>query len=254
MPYSYSVFGADARQVYLASLLEQAGYSTIHTIDTVRIKDVVILPIPSTTASGEIRGTQLSFTRLLCSAPAGTVFWGSGFAPYQSLAGELGLRLCEATAFPQFAEENAIPTAEGALQIAMKELPTTIHGGHFLVIGYGRIGRQLTERLAALGGTVTVARRETGALPFRQDQTSHYRFPLSEYDAIFNTAPYPVFSREDCLATREDCLLIDLASAPGGIAPDCSRRLIHALGLPAKVAPKTAATALLSIILKEMEG
>lgn len=81
MPYSYSVFGADARQVYLASLLEQAGYSTIHTIDTVRIKDVVILPIPSTTASGEIRGTQLSFTRLLCSAPAGTVFWGAGLPP-----------------------------------------------------------------------------------------------------------------------------------------------------------------------------
>lgn len=254
MPHSYSVFGADARQVYLASLLEQAGYSTIHTVDTVRFQDIVILPIPSLTGSGEVRGAQLPFTTLLRSAPTGTIFWGSGFAPFQALAEELGLRLCEASSSPQFAEENAIPTAEGALQIAMEELPTTIHGGRFLVIGFGRIGRQLAARLDALGGAVTVSRREPGNLPYRQDQTGNYQFPLSEYDAVFNTAPSLVFSREDCLATREDCLLIDLASAPGGIAKDGGRRLIHALGLPAKVAPKTAAAILLSIILEEMEG
>ena len=52
---------------------------------------------------------------------------------------------------------------------------------------------------------------------------------------------------------REDCLLIDLASAPGSIAKDCGRRLIHALGLPARVAPKTAAAALCALILSETE-
>lgn len=136
----------------------------------------------------------------------------------------------------------------------MEELPSTLDGGRFLVIGFGRIGKQLAARLQALGGAVTVARREPGTLPYREDQTGKYQFPLSDYDAVFNTAPAPVFPREDCLATREDCLLIDLASAPGGIAKDGGRRLIHALGLPAKVAPKTAAAILLSIILEEMEG
>ncbi|MEG0691651.1 MAG: dipicolinate synthase subunit DpsA, partial [Oscillospiraceae bacterium] len=34
---------------------------------------------------------------------------------------------------------NAVPTAEGAIQIAMEELATTIYGLDVLVIGYGRI-------------------------------------------------------------------------------------------------------------------
>ena len=75
---------------------------------------------------------------------------------------------------------------------------------------------------------------------------------LSGFSLVFNTAPSLLLSRE-MTARCPDCLLIDLASAPGGIAKDCGRRLIHALGLPAKVAPKTAACILRDILLKEME-
>jgi dipicolinate synthase subunit A len=38
---------------------------------------------------------------------------------------------------------NAIPTAEGAIQIAMEELPITLHNSNVLLLGYGRLGKIL---------------------------------------------------------------------------------------------------------------
>lgn len=61
---------------------------------------------------------------------------------------------------------NAVPTAEGAIQIAMEETARTLHGASALVVGYGRIGMALAPRLRALGmQTEICARRcETRAL------------------------------------------------------------------------------------------
>ena len=56
---------------------------------------------------------------------------------------------------------------------------------------------------------------------------------------------------------REDCLLLDLASAPGGVdqeaAKDLGRRVQSALGLPGRVAPRTAAAAIRDSIYHILE-
>ena len=54
------------------------------------------------------------------------------------------------------AVRNAVPTAEGAVQLAMQELPCTIHGSRCLVAGYGRIGKVLA-RILHDTGQVTIA-------------------------------------------------------------------------------------------------
>lgn len=68
---------------------------------------------------------------------------------------------------------------------------------------------------------------------------------LSEYDVIINTVPHLILTPERMEYVREDCLLIDLASNPGGIdkksAKDRNLKLIWALALPGKVAPITTA-------------
>lgn len=55
--------------------------------------------------------------------------------------------------------------------------------------------------------------------------------------------------------TREQ-LMIDLASMPGGVDFDYARkrelRVIHALGIPAKVAPKTAGNIIATAIIEEL--
>ena len=47
---------------------------------------------------------------------------------------------------------NAVPTAEGTLQLAMEELPTTLFGSNCLVTGFGRISKVLVKLLTAMGG------------------------------------------------------------------------------------------------------
>ena len=54
---------------------------------------------------------------------------------------------------------NAVPTAEGAIRIAMEETARTLHGASALVVGYGRIGMALAPRLRALGMQTEICAR-----------------------------------------------------------------------------------------------
>jgi dipicolinate synthase subunit A len=55
---------------------------------------------------------------------------------------------------------NAIPTAEGAIQIAMEEMPITLHNCNAMVLGFGRIGKILAKMLFGLGCNVYVEARK----------------------------------------------------------------------------------------------
>ena len=54
---------------------------------------------------------------------------------------------------------NAVPTAEGCLELLLRLRERTIWESGFLVLGYGRVGRAVARRLVLLGGRVTVAAR-----------------------------------------------------------------------------------------------
>lgn len=161
-----------------------------------------------------------------------------------------GVRVVELTALDEIAIANSIPTAEGAVQLAMEKLPITIHGADALVLGFGRCGMTLARLLAAMGANVgVVARRaaerarakEMGLTPWTWPQLQE---AAARQDVIFNTVPAVVLTDAVLAATRKDVLIIDIASAPGGTnfeaAKRLGRRVIWALGLPGKVAPVTA--------------
>ena len=167
----------------------------------------------------------------------------------------------------ELAMMNAIPTAEGAIQIAMEETPFTIHSSKCLVIGNGRIGKILSKMLHGIGAKVTVAARkkvdlaygfamglETIAIDRLDDK-------IGEYDIVFNTAPSLIVDFTLLSKMKNDVLIIDLASKPGGVDFDEARRkgikVVWALSLPGKVAPDTAGEIISSTIaniLDEMGG
>ena len=155
---------------------------------------------------------------------------------------------------------NAVPTAEGAIALAVLHSPYRLHGAPCLVIGYGHIGRVLANKLHGLSARVTVAARRPSdraaaeALGLEADETGRYARGLA-YHFVFNTVPAPVLTQDQLAALLPGCLLVELASAPGGI-PACTRTdvtRIDAPGLPGKFCPASAGAAYAAAIL-EQEG
>ena len=73
------------------------------------------------------------------------------------------------------------------------------------------------------------------------------------------TTPYPslLFNEETLKYLEPSCLLIDLASKPGGVDMEAAKNLgirtIWALSIPGKVAPITAADIIKDTILNMLE-
>ena len=143
-------------------------------------------------------------------------------------------------------------TAEGAVALLRPE--AGLSGAHILLLGYGRIARLLARELQKAGALVTAAARSgeqrawaeaegIEALPL--DALSG---ALDRFDVIIGTIPAPVLTEPLLALVRKDALLLELASAPGGIdaaaAHERGLRYIRAPGLPAKYAPERAAVIL----------
>ena len=146
---------------------------------------------------------------------------------------------------------NAISTAEGAIQIAMEETKITIHNSKILILGFGRIGKILAKDLNALGAKLTCeARKESDiswikAYGYNALHLKNLDSELDKFDIIFNTIPSLILDKEKLQKINKNCLIIDLASKPGGVDfEECSNLGIKnywALALPGKVAPETSA-------------
>ena len=146
---------------------------------------------------------------------------------------------------------NTISTAEGAIQIAMEETTRTIHGSNILVLGFGRVGKILSKMLNGIGANVYCEARKNvdlawikayGYIPIHLNELDEY---LDKVDIIINTIPQIILDKNRLEKVRKECILIDLASNPGGIDRNESKKrgikTIWALSLPGKVAPLTSA-------------
>ncbi len=236
----YSVMEGDARSARLSEILREEGAEVrLFTSEdaAAAFGDVIVLPlkgVPASLFNGLLRGEQILVS-------------GEDFLSRED-----------------FAVLNAIATAEGALELAMREMPVTLHGSEALVIGYGRIGKLLCERLGAMGASVTASARSDSdfawiaARGFASAHTLMLDDTLHRYDVVFNTVPELVLPEERLRELKPACILIDLASAPGGVDCRAAERLgirCHwALSLPGKCAPESAARVIrlvLGRILKE---
>ena len=159
---------------------------------------------------------------------------------------------------------NAFPTCEGALQLAMEQTAFTLQNARCLVIGAGRIGMLLARKLYALDAQVTVSARCTrdfariAAAGLHALDTRRLAGHLAGFDLIFNTVPAPILTTEVLSDMKPPCFIIDLASLPGGVAADTllpdGCRVLHALSLPGKVAPLSAARAVFDTVDTILHG
>lgn len=270
--HNFWVVGGDPRQVTLARALLEDGHE-VHTyalelgeavpapdpdLSGIEKAHCVILPLPA--LDGEKLNAPLSALspapeEILDALSPGQLVCGGRMGPELLAAGEArGLRMADYFTREELAVANAVPTSEGTIQIAMEELPVTLHGARTLILGAGRLGKVLARQLTGLGAKVTVAARSWSDLAWIDAwgcdaaRSDALEGTLGDFDLILNTVPAPLLTRERLAELKPGCLVIDLASRPGGVdfqsAVELGVKVIWALSLPGKAAPVTAGKAI----------
>lgn len=145
---------------------------------------------------------------------------------------------------------NAIPSAEGAIQVAMQESPKTLHGSNVLILGFGRIGKILAKMLNGIGAKVYCEARKPQdiawieAYGYKAIQLQNLNENLNKFNFIFNTIPYVVLNKPQLDLVKPNCIIIDLASKPGGVDFEYAKKIgiktNWALGLPRKSCPRSS--------------
>ncbi len=260
------IVGGDNRQVTIKTNLEKLGHYVYHIITTKDLDidftsfDTVIFPLP-TTRDGVLINNTLSEDKIKITDITDKL---------QSQKILCGNYSFEDFVFTDYGKDestailNAVPTAEGAIAVAIDNTPFTIWKSKCLVVGYGKIGKALSKRLNALSSDVTVsARRDKDfsyieSQGFKHIETDNIEQFAHNYDIIFNTVPKQVITKNVLEKCKKDCLLIELASSPYGIdinaAEELNLKVIKALGLPGKIAPDTAADILTKVIVKNLNN
>jgi len=275
MNNSFSVVGGDARNVELAKMLANDGHevyvyglekSTLGEQDVKNIEicntleealyngNIVIGPIPFS-RDGEILNAPLSNNVIEIEDFASwldnkALFAGSISDDFYNIVKNVKVVVTDLMKIEELAVLNIIATAEGAISQIIENTDFNLQSSNVLIVGFGRIGKILSNKLRLLGANVTCsARKQTDlawieAYGYKAMDTFNLE-NLEEYNIIINTVPHMIFGKDQLEKINKSCLLLELASRPGGFDLETIENLglnyVPALGLPGKVAAKSSA-------------
>ncbi len=281
MEKTISVIGGDQRIVSLVELLASDDY-TVFTYgleksdikenekivkcktlkETLEKSDKVIGPIPISTEKDMIKmpfsEEKITIEDLANSLDNHTFIVGNVNESIRNVLTSKNVEIIDILDIEKFTVLNIIPTVEGAIQVAMQETKRTLHGSNVLILGFGRIGKLLSKSLVGLGVNVSCeARKDTDlawikAYGYKPIHLKDLKNEIAKFDIIFNTIPTEILDAELLAKVKNDALIIELASKPGGINREEAKKrkinVVEALALPGKVAPLTVAEYIRDII------
>ena len=244
---NFFVIGNDKRSVKLKELYLIEGSIAEDIIDS----DAIICPIPFSKDRKYLLDTDILIEDYIKRYKDKILFTGAIPNEIKNRLLEENIKFYDLMELERVAILNAIPTAEGAMQKAMEYMDITLFGSNALVLGYGRIGKILAKVLSAMGVNVFCeARNEKDlalikAMGYNEINLKELDRYLLSFDVIFNTIPYMVLYSDRLDKLKKTCVVIDLASNPGGTdfqyASDVGLRASLELALPSRVAPTSAA-------------
>lgn len=264
----FGVLGGDKRQLYLArsilkdgslcfvsgmeKLPEAVGLPMLSPEELTEKCDVIILPLPATldgkTLNAPFAAEIIVLDDKFVSGLENKLVYG-GMVSRLIQSSEIWSRIAIEDYWlrEDFAILNAIPTAEGAVALAVENYPGMLCSANCLVTGWGRIGSILSRRLRDFGAKVFVAERKAekramaranGAEALSFDEINR------PFDVIFNTVPGKVIGRDVLMHQDKNSIIIELASKPGGVDREAATamgiRLIDGSSLPGRFSPASA--------------
>lgn len=241
------------------------GFADSRPIWELKQADVLVLPYLS------LAGEYLNAPLLSQKIPAvstldmlryGGILFGGGLGDsFKSYCYERAAKVFDFFDDEDLTLRNADLTAEGALEIVLRETEVSAADSNVRVYGFGRVAKACAKTFAALGARVTVAARSASA----RDEAAKLGYSvcetgeitgLNEADTVINTVPHRIIGKDELLAMKRDVFLLDLASAPYGVDFEAARQLkikaATAPGLPGKTAPKTAGGLIAESVIKRI--
>lgn len=266
--YSY---GNDKRQKYLGNMLEKHGFTVINVSDinnssSACIKATSVEQCPDIRENIPDNQTELLLLPVAVSKDilneiipfihSKTYIIGGVLPDYlKDICDMENAKLLDYMKIPEIAIQNAVATAEGAICEAIKSGSINIQSSNCLVIGYGKCGTVLADKLNGLKANVSILTLASDdiakAIANGYEKASD---DFGKYDFIFNTAPALTITPERIDTIKKECIIIDIASKPGGTDFEyCKNKGItakHCLGLPAIYSPETSAKIIFDEIIK----
>ena len=261
--------GGDQRMLELEKLLQKDGYAVdtlgLHAGDEATAQpekaDAALFPYPFA-----VRRDCVPALNGLTIHPADVLRRLRPGVPV--LAGR-GIEICADHPVKRYEDveslldQNAALSAEAAVCETMQRTPKALMDMTALVVGYGRFGRALAQRLRALGAEVWAAARRTemrrlAASEGMQPVTlTNMDAALRKADIVLNTVPAQVLTEDKLRLLSPGVPLLELASAPYGFDRDVAVALGHPCevlpALPARYAPHSAALALRQAAIRLLE-
>lgn len=280
--------GGDARQLEIIHKLIEldasvtiVGYDQLQnpyygvqrhplSVQLLEQQDVLVLPAAGTDENGGIQAIFTSDELILteehiAALPKHCVVFTGMSKPYLSkLCAKYRISLVELFDRDDVAIYNSIPTAEGAVMMAIQHTDFTLHGSKSVVLGMGRTGFTLARTLLGMGANVRIGVRrdehfaratEMGFNPFFVADLAQQ---VSNIDLLFNTIPTMIITAQVIVQLPNRAVIIDIASSPGGVdfrfAEKRGIKAMLAPGLPGIVAPKSAGRILAQSIAQLLLG
>lgn len=271
--YDIAILGGDIRQAYMVQIFRKANLSVItYGLTHPMIQDICIQgrTLKETINSSMVLVSAIPFSKDGTTIPSLTSasdmnvdrFLNTVFKGQMLFAGMISSKVknhCSQNQIEYFdfmeddciAIANGIATAEGAIMEAIVRSPGNLHGSNCLVLGFGRCAKTLAMKLKGLEANVSISARKASdlalanALGFGTISMDRLKDTLSSYDYIFNSIPALVL--DACLLNKisKEAVIIDIASAPGGLdykkAKELGLNASLCLGIPGKVSPKASA-------------
>ncbi|MGN0330193.1 MAG: dipicolinate synthase subunit DpsA [Kineothrix sp.] len=275
--YDIAVIGGDKRTAYMIPFFMERGYRVIgykvyHTREEIRADGyadslrqalesagIIVGGIPIE-KKGIVNLRELSRHMRKCH----TVFGGVLPEAFRQECGERGILCYDFMRDESLAVFNAVATAEGAILEALLHKETNIHQSSSLVLGYGRCGKVLCDKLKALSAEVTVCANSQPELALAEAMgmkvlpMGSLTEALTGFEYIYNTIPAVVLGGERLKQVKKEALIIDIASGRGGLDYQEAERLqiraLHCLGLPGKYAAGISAKRLADYVIAKMQG
>ncbi len=258
------IITADERQEKLASLIygkKKRCSWEMYQSDKESCEKVYVLPIPISKLNNDTAlKEKLKEELIKDEAKICCVFGGVFDQEWKSFLEERGITYFDFMKLPEVVEGNAYITAEATVAEVLRYGAYSIQGQKVLVTGYGCCGLRIAKVFSALGADVTVAaRRKEVRAQIQQDGYKACDFIeikdiIGEMHTVINTVPAMVITEELIRRMSSQCLIIDIASKPGGTDFEAaSRHGITAklsLGLPGIYTTTSSAELLKDAIFK----